>query len=308
MAGSRRARPRTNAAAKRPDSSASRTRRTGRHAAAQAAALPARAASGETPGAPRGPSKDRPRRFRPRGAARRPRPGARGSDGAARARFGPAAMRRCRSATESAKQRGLHRGDEERRVDPSGRRRSRTRAPSTARPPCSVVTAKRPVAACRCAARSRSGIAAAAPSRTVRAKPRPSRRGRPAAASAGSSSTTSISWRIAVAAAIRRPAAIGYPSQPRSRRTRAARQASATTGTRTQLSWATTPEKKIWPGHSARARPAAMRQRKSRIGRQSRKGRSGVSPVTTAVATRAACSVPWGTRRNSTDSSSGKPG
>ncbi len=138
-------------------------------------------------------------------------------------------------------------------------------------------------------------------------RPRPSRRCRPAAASAGSSSTTSISWRIAVAAAISSPAAIGYPPAPASRRARTARQASATTGTRTQLSWATTPEKKIWPGHSARARPAAMRQRTSRIGRQSRNGRSGVSPVTTAVATRAACSVPWGTTRKSTDSSSGNP-
>ncbi len=155
-----------------------------------------------------------------------------------------------------------------------------TRVPSTPRPPCSVVTAKRPVAACRCAASSRQrdrggrrqsdrarGAAPVAPAKTRRGKCGQQHHDEHLLADRRRPRQTEGRRRS------------GYPFEPGSRRTRDGQAASATAGSRTQLSWATTPEKKICPGHNASARPAAMRQRNARIGRQIRNGRSGVSPV-----------------------------
>ncbi len=116
--------------------------------------------------------------------------------------------------------------------------------PIRARPPCSVVNAKRPVARSRWTARRTIGTPAASSSRAKSRRRRAPWREK-AAATASGRSTRSISCRIATANAYRRPAEIGYARPAGSRRRRTASDARATVGTSTQLSCATTPEKAI---------------------------------------------------------------
>ncbi len=181
-----------------------------------------------------------------------------------------------------------------------------TYEPSTAKPECSVVNAKRPVAACRCAARRSSGRPAASTPTAIRRGVRPAGAAKPAAASSRGNSTTSISCRIATAVAYSKPAATGADRSLR-RRERTARQASATVGSSTQLSCASTPDKTIWPGHAPSATPASERTQKGTTPRQSRKGTTASSPVRIAVARRAIVSGSPGSRSRK-ESTSGRPG
>ncbi len=82
----------------------------------------------------------------------------------------------------------------------------------------------------------------------------------------------------------------------------------ATEGSRTQLSWATTPEKRIWPGQRASDAAARTRTQKGSTLRQMRKGKTGKSPQANAVARRAM--VVGGTPaaiRNKPQRTSGRP-
>src|SRR5437660_1038475 len=85
--------------------------------------------------------------------------------------------------------------------------------------------------------------------------------------------------------------------------------ARATVGRSTQLSWATTPEKRIWPGQRASEAPATRRTHKGSTPRQIRKGKTGRSPHANAVARRATLAgSALGKIRNKPERTRGSPG